>query len=65
MINWLIRILSLIICVALLAGGAYITYLETTENEKLASDWKEVESAEWIVTVENNSDAEQNPEENE
>ena len=51
MIKLLIRLLSLVICVGLLAGGAYLAYIKTMENEEFFSDLSDIGDADWVAGV--------------
>ena len=48
----LIRFLSLIICVCLIAGGAYLAYTETMKNEEMFADWDAVMNTPFIPGTE-------------
>ena len=60
--NLLIRLLSFIICLGLLAGGAILSFILTMENEDLMKSWQDVQEASWLPALENNSEGEQAPE---
>lgn len=62
--NFLLSVLSFIICVALLAGGLYLTYT-TSDIEAIKNDFVELmdnEKYPWIVGVDKG--AEETPEDN-
>ena len=61
MINLLIRILSLIICVGLLVGGAILSYNATMENDEFRSDLDDISEAQWIAGIEDAAGQEQIP----
>lgn len=61
MINLLIRILSLIICVGLLVGGAILSYNATMENDEFMSDLDDISEAQWIAGIEDSAGQEQIP----
>ena len=63
--NLLIRLLSFIICLGLLAGGAILSFVLTIENEDLMKSWQEVQEASWLPALENDSEGEQTPEDGE
>lgn len=52
MMKFFLSILSLIISLALLAGGIYLSVTETLKNDKLLSDWDDMMNTEWIAPVE-------------
>ena len=60
--NLLIRLLSFIICLGLLAGGAILSFILTMENEDLMKSWQDVQEASWLPALENDSEGEQPPE---
>ncbi len=49
--NLLIRLFSFIICLALLAGGAILTFTMTMENPDLMKDWNDISEAEWLPGI--------------
>ena len=51
--NLLIRLLSFIICLGLLAGGAILSFVLTIENEDLMKSWQEVQETPWLPALEN------------
>ena len=54
--------LSFIICLGLLAGGAILSFILTMENEDLMKSWQDVQEASWLPALENDSEGEQPPE---
>ena len=59
MANLLNRLISLIVCLAILAGGIYLSIEETKKNEELKADLDDVVNTEWIPGIENNSQEQQ------
>ena len=57
--NLLIRLLSLIICLLLLAGGAFLSFILTIENEDLMKSWQEVQETPWLPALENAPESEE------
>ena len=55
MINLLIRILSFVICLGLLAGGIFLTITETMKNDEMKSDWSEAMETPWLPAVEDDA----------
>ena len=62
MINWLIRILSFVICLALLAGGVILTVSFTMDNDDLKADFQDISDAPWIPEYTEADDENQTPE---
>ncbi len=58
----LLRLLSFIICLGLLAGGAILSFVLTMENEDLMKSWQEVQEAPWLPALDNDPEGEQTPE---
>lgn len=56
MMNLLIRLISLIVCLGLLVGGAILTYTETMKNDKFFDSFEEINNAEWIPGINETED---------
>ena len=69
-VNLINRILALVIGLALLAGGAYLTYTETMANEEMFADWEKMLAMPFIpedkpATEENGGEESTTPEDGE
>lgn len=58
MIKLLIRILSFVICIGLLVGGAILSFNETKKNDELSADFDDIMQTPWIAGVGQNADGE-------
>lgn len=48
MANLLNRLISLVVCLAILAGGIYLSIEETKKNEELKADLEDVTLTDWV-----------------
>ena len=51
MIKFLIRLFSFVLCLGILAGGAYLSYT-SSDFEAIGNDWEELMAAPWLPGLE-------------